>query len=277
MKILIALTSVLLLSLPAQGAGADIQLASEVESVQPGVPFTVGLHVLPQKNYHTYWKYPGIVGLPTSVEWKLPKGFHAGEISWPTPEIVDMSGHPAHGFRRELLLLVVITPPKQILTSTVAISGELAWMACHRECHPGFATRSIELPVNHTSNPIYDRKWAAAIKREREALPQECSLWKVSVESEADANPVVIRVKPSTGASKNPGEVYFFSEDGQITSEPAQRVHRQNDGSYLITGTRSDFSPKGRTTLSGTLVASKGWAEGTLLPAFRVNPAYPSQ
>ena len=49
MKILIALTSVLLLSLPAQGAGADIQLVSEVESVEPGVPFTVGLHVLPQK------------------------------------------------------------------------------------------------------------------------------------------------------------------------------------------------------------------------------------
>ena len=150
-------------------------------------------------------------------------------------------------------------------------------MACHKECHPGFATRSTELPVNHTGNPIYDRKWAAAIKREREALPQECSLWQVSVESEADANPVVIRVKPSKGASKNPGRVYFFSEDGQITSEPAQRIHRQNDGSYLITGTRSDFSPKGRTTLSGTLVSSKGLAEGTPLPAFRVNPAYPSQ
>ncbi|MBG69059.1 MAG: hypothetical protein CMN06_02865 [Roseibacillus sp.] len=277
MKTLISLTSAVLLSLPVQGAGADIQFASEVQSVQPGVPFTIGLHVVPQKNYHTYWKYPGIVGLPTSIEWKLPKGFHAGEISWPTPEIVDMSGHPAHGYRRELLLLVVITPPKKIPTSTIKISGDLAWMACHRECHPGFATRSIELPVNHTSRPTYDRRWVTAIRKEREALPQKSSLWKVSVESSADANPVILRVSPSTGASKNPGQIYFFSEDGQITSEPAQKVHRQDDGSYLITGTRSDFSPKGRTTVSGTLVASQGWAEGTRLHAFRVNPSYPSK
>jgi len=275
MKTLIFLTAILLLSLPVEGAGADIQFVSEVESIQPGVPFTVGLHVVPDKHYHTYWKYPGIVGLPTSVEWQLPKGFHAGEISWPTPEIVDMSGHPAHGFRRELLLLVIITPPEKILTKSVTISGELAWMACHKECHPGFATRSIKLPVNHTREPSYDRKWAAAIKREREALPQECSLWNVSVESNPDGNPVVIRVRPSEGASKNPGEVYFFSEDGQITSEPTQKVRRQKDGSYLITGTRSDFSPKGKITLSGTLVASEGWAAGKPLPAFRVNSAYP--
>ena len=191
MKIPIFLTAIFLLSLPVEGAGADIQFVSEVESIQPGAPFTVGLHVVPDKHYHTYWKYPGIVGLPTSVEWQLPKGFHAGEISWPTPEIVDMSGHPAHGFRRELLLLVVITPPEKILTTSVTISGELAWMACHKECHPGFATRSLKLPVNRTREPSYDRKWAAAIKSERETLPQECSLWNVSVESNPDDNPVV--------------------------------------------------------------------------------------
>ena len=71
MKTLILLTSILLLTPSSKGAGADIQFASEVESIQPGVPFTMGLHVVPDKNYHTYWQYPGIVGLPTSVKWQL--------------------------------------------------------------------------------------------------------------------------------------------------------------------------------------------------------------
>ena len=276
MKALITLAAMLLLSLPLQGAGADIQFASEVEAIQPGVPFTVALHIVPDKNYHTYWRYPGIVGLPTSVKWRLPEGFKAGEISWPAPEIVDMAGHPAHGFRRELLLLVNITPPEKIPTGTITISGELAWMACHKECHPGFATRSIILPVNPAREPKYHRQWAASIKREREALPRKCTLWKVSVESDPDETPVVIRVRPATGASKNPGQVYFFSEDGQITSEPAQKARRQADGSYLITGTRSEFSPQGRTTLPGTLVASSGsWAADKHLAAFRVEPPYP--
>ena len=277
MKTLILLTSILLLTPSSKGAGADIQFASEVEAIQPGVPFTMGLHVVPDKNYHTYWQYPGIVGLPTSVKWQLPAGFRASEISWPVPEIVDMAGHPAHGFRRQLLLLVVITPPEKIPVPTVQITGELAWMACHKECHPGFATRSITLPVNHTGKPRYHPKWAAPIKAEREALPGECSLWEVSVESDPDQSPVVIRIRPTGGASKNPGQIYFFSEDGQVTSEPAQEITREEDGSYLIVGTRSDFSPKGKGTLPGTLVASKGWAAETSLRAFRVSPPYPAE
>ncbi len=279
MKILISLFAALLLSLPlpVQATGADIQFVSEVKSIQPGVPFTVALHILPDKHYHTYWKYPGIVGLPTSVKWRLPEGFHAGEIAWPTPEVVDMAGHPAHGFRRELFLPVVITPPKKLSVSSVTLTGELAWMACHKECHPGFATRSLTLQVNRAREAKPHPRWAAAIERERDALASKTDLWKVSLESQADETPVVIRLRPTTGAAADPGDIYFFSEDGQVTSEPAQKAARQADGSYLITGTRSEFSPENRTTLPGILVASGGWAEGRTLPAFRAQPAYPGK
>ena len=279
MKALISLFAALLLSLPlpVQAAGADIQFVSEVESVQPGVPFTVALHILPDKHYHTYWKYPGIVGLPTSVKWRLPEGFHAGEIAWPTPEVVDMAGHPAHGFHRELFLPVVITPPKKLPGNSVTLTGELAWMACHKECHPGFVTRRLTLPVNRDREIRPHPEWAAAIATEREALPRETDLWKVSIESRPDVTPVLIRVRPRAGAAADPGEIYFFSEDGQITSEPAQKVKRQPDGSYLISGTRSEFSPKKKTTLPGTLVASGGWDRGKPLSAFRAEPAYPGK
>ena len=279
MKALISLFAVLLLSLPlpVQAAGADIQFVSEVESVQPGVPFTVALHILPDKHYHTYWKYPGIVGLPTSVKWRLPEGFHAGEIAWPTPEVVDMAGHPAHGFHRELFLPVVITPPKKLPGNSVTLTGELAWMACHKECHPGFVTRRLTLSVNRDREIRPHPEWAAAIATEREALPRETDLWKVSIESKPDVTPVLIRGRPRPGAAADPGEIYFFSEDGQITSEPAQKVKRQPDGSYLISGTRSEFSPKKKTTLPGTLVASGGWDRGKPLSAFRAEPAYPGK
>ncbi len=279
MKILTPLFLLLVLSapLPVQAVGANAQFVSELESIQPGVPFTVALHILPDKHYHTYWKYPGIVGLPTSIKWQLPKGFRAGEIAWPTPEVVEMAGHPAHGFHRELLLLTVITPPKKLPVNSVTLTGELAWMACHKECHPGFVTRSLTLPVNRDREIRPHPEWAAVIATEREALPRETDLWKVSIESKPDVTPVLIRVRPKTGAAADPGEIYFFSEDGQVTSEPAQKVKRQPDGSYLISGTRSEFSPKKKTTLPGTLVASRGWAGGKPLSAFRAEPAYPGK
>src|SRR5690349_5590369 len=45
----------------------SIELVSEVTSIQPGMPFYVGLHLKHQEHYHTYWRFPGIVGVPTSM------------------------------------------------------------------------------------------------------------------------------------------------------------------------------------------------------------------
>ena len=43
----------------------DIKLVSEVTSIAPGQPFYVGLALPHGEGYHTYWKFPGIVGVPT--------------------------------------------------------------------------------------------------------------------------------------------------------------------------------------------------------------------
>ena len=258
-------------------SGAEVRVVPGVTAVQPGVPFSVALHVLPAKNFHTYWKYPGIVGIPTSVKWTLPGGFRAGEISWPAPKIVDMASHPAHGFHRELFLPILITPPAEITGETVTLSGQLSWMACHRECYPGFAKCELTLPVNRSGQASPHPQWAPAIAREQADLPRESDLWTVTVESLPDTTPILVRLRPTPKSSLDPGEVYFFSEDGQITSEPSQTVTRQKDGSYLISGTRSEFSPEGRSSLPGTLLASNGWNRGRTLQAIRARPAYPTR
>ena len=264
-------------SSPAEKTGAEVRIVPGVTAVQPGVPFTVALHVQPARNFHTYWRYPGIVGLPTSVKWALPEGFQAGNISWPTPKIVDMASHPAHGFHRELLLPIVITPPAEITGESVTLTGQLSWMACHRECYPGFAKRELTLPVNRLGKAKPHPRWAPAIAREQSNLPRESSLWTVTVESLPDTSPILVRLRATPQSNADPGKIYFFSEDGQITSEPPQDITRHKDGSYLITGTRSEFSPKDRLTLPGTLIASKSWNRAGTLPAIRAQPAYPTR
>src|SRR6187551_155684 len=54
---------------PVRAAPLSIELVSEVTSIQPGTPFYVGLHLKHQEHYHTYWKFPGIVGVPTDMAW----------------------------------------------------------------------------------------------------------------------------------------------------------------------------------------------------------------
>ena len=46
---------------------------------------------------------------------------------------------------------------------------------------------------------------------------------------------------------------YFFSDDGQVSSDGKQEFFKQKDGSYLFEIRRSEFSPKSERELSGVL------------------------
>ncbi|NIP92826.1 MAG: hypothetical protein GWO24_04910, partial [Akkermansiaceae bacterium] len=170
------------LAVAGKTPGAQLTLVSEVAAIQPGVPFTVALHIRHQPGFHTYWKNPGIVGVPTSIDWKLPEGFEAGPIRWPAPRIVDMATHPAHGYHRDVLLLTEITPPGRIAASSITLEGRLTWMACSKTCHPGFATRRLTLPVGRDDKAKPDPRWAEAIANERRNLPTSSGLWTVTIE-----------------------------------------------------------------------------------------------
>lgn len=273
--------SLLLLALPSASAadertiGADLALVSSVAAIQPGVPFTAAIHIRHHEGYHTYWKNPGIVGVPTSIEWTLPEGFAAGPIQWPAPEVVDMATHPAHGYHRDVLLLVDITPPMTIAADSVALEADLAWMACARDCNPGFATRQLNLPVTRDSKPKPDNQWAARIDQERRNLPAPSDHWKVTLESKRGESPIRIRVTPTDKHAGDPGEIYFFSADGQISSEPPQTVERLDDSTYLITAERSEWGPDEYDGLPGTLVASGSWVPDKDLKSITAQPAYP--
>jgi len=62
-----------------------VSLVSEVQSIQPGTPFWVGLHMRMAPGWHTYYRNPGDSGLGTVIDWNLPQGFEAGPITWPAP------------------------------------------------------------------------------------------------------------------------------------------------------------------------------------------------
>jgi thiol:disulfide interchange protein DsbD len=259
---------------PEKTIGADLQFVSDVAAIQPSVPFTVALHIHHHEGFHTYWKNPGIVGVPTSIKWTLPEGFAAGPIPWPAPEVVEMATHPAHGFHRDVLLLTEITPPAKLVADSVTLTGSLAWMACARECHPGFATRTITLAVNQAAQATPNPAWTDKIAQERRNLPAPSNAWRATIESKRGESPIRLQIKPANDTAGDPGTIYFFSEDGQISSEPPQVATRQPDGTFLITAERSEWGPKDYSALPGILVASQSWTRKATLRAIRASPRY---
>src|SRR5215210_652509 len=65
-------------------------LAHAPEGVAAGKPLWVGLQIVHQPEWHTYWKNAGDSGLPTQVQWTLPAGVTAGEIAWPVPKKIPV-------------------------------------------------------------------------------------------------------------------------------------------------------------------------------------------
>ncbi|MGD1978875.1 MAG: protein-disulfide reductase DsbD family protein [Akkermansiaceae bacterium] len=236
-----------------KGPGLKVNLVAETATITPGVPLKVGFHIEHFPGFHTYWLNPGMVGMATTLDWKLPEGFTASEIRWPAPENSFMGTYPCHGYERDVTLLVTITPPKTIEAKEVTLTTEAGWMCCARGCFPGFKTLSLTLPV--AGNPVPAPKHQALIEKAEKELPSTNHRLTASLLTKMDAPVIKIRF---AGRKDWPAkDIYFFSNDGQISSEHAQKFEPQPDGSVILTIPRSEFSPEKKTDLPGVLRIGK--------------------
>jgi thiol:disulfide interchange protein DsbD len=256
----------------------EIRLVSEVKSIQPGQPFYVGLALHHGRGYHTYWKHPGIVGVPTGMAWKdLPAGFKAEPIDWPEPEPVLMFQIKAQGYERDVVLPIRITPPANLIAGDVVkLGGKASWMCCNQECNPGFKDLALELPVSSGTEPDFDVEWRGKFERERALRPVESSAWQArATESEKT---IALTLKPLPNAAKisaaSAAKIIFFTEDGLIDSNKPQVVRAAEDGTLTFTLVKADFILGNKPThLNGVLLHPSGWLADGSLRCLRVSPA----
>lgn len=246
----------------------QIALVSEVKTVQPGKPFYAGLHLKHREGYHTYWKFPGIVGVPVSVDWSLPAGWKAGEIEWPEPEQVHMFQIRAQGYHGELVLPVRITPPSDLKAGTkVTLACKAAWMCCGRDCNPDFADLTLELPVGDTG--IVDAKWQPAFAKARAAAPQplNANAWSATA-TRSGKDRVILHLKAKDEAARQQlaavKEVLFFTDDGYIHVDKDQVLRKQSDDTLTLELTVSEYydCKKPPMQLLGLLQSPQGWGKG---------------
>lgn len=182
---------------PVQRPHIEVELVSEVEHVQAGEPFRVGLRMLPEAHWHTYWKNPGDSGLTTEMEWTLPEGASASSIQWPWPERVPMGHLVNYGYGGEHLLPVTITPPDDLAPGEeVPIEVAAEWLVCEETCVPGEAELSMRLPVRAESAPKNDEvaelfAWADERRPESVDWPArfDASGDQLAIQVESDALP----------------------------------------------------------------------------------------
>lgn len=237
-----------------------VTLVSSVTHVQPGTPFYVGLHLVHREGYHTYWKFPGIVGVPTSMDWILPEGWKAEDITWPEPEQVHMFQIRAQGYHGDLLLPIRITPPKDLNPGSKAVlKGKSAWMCCGRDCNPGFNELVLEVPVAATA-PVPEKKWESRFAAALASHPKPIAGW----------TPTAVRTKDQITLTLTPAgpdvpkgkvkDVLFFTDDGLVNADKDQTLERREDGTLVLKLAVSQYADQPLATkLVGVLQSPQGW------------------
>ncbi len=250
----------LVLSARAEVEALKAELISEAAKVAPGETIVVGLHLQHPPGTHTYWKFPGIVGLATRIEWSLPEGVKAGEIQWPAPQKVMMASYETQGYEGETLLMCPITLPATFQERTLVLSAKVSWMHCGKTCHPATDQPfSITLPVgpiaesNIVNLPIFQRF--------RAKIPSAATEWKkISVERKGDK--IILTLEPVL-RERDPlwndhPPIRFFTSDGQVDSDQEQKVRASSEGVIVMTLSASTTGPKNPTTLPGVVEIPTG-------------------
>jgi thiol:disulfide interchange protein len=187
------------------------ELVAEHSAAEPGKALTVALRLKIIPHWHTYWRNPGDSGEPTTLEWRLPPGYSAGPIQWPTPRRLPIGHLLNFGYEDEVLHLVDIAVPANA-SGSVKLSAHARWLVCNPErCIPEDGIVSIELPVGKgAASPQ-----AAAIARTRVALPAKAQGMGFAA-TRNDAG-VELAIDPPPGSA-----TYFPYVQGKIHNAGAQ-------------------------------------------------------
>jgi thiol:disulfide interchange protein DsbD len=207
------------------------QLLSDVQSIQPGQPFFVGLHLVMEPGWHTYWMNPGDSGLPTRVAWKPPEGVSVGPFEWPAPRAFATGPLVSYGYAGEVLLLARVTTPDTLQPGqSLSLGGRASWLECKEICIPGKAEISLSLPVEaRTPQPSAE---AGRFAQARDRLPRDAKGWRLT--AALGKGQLLLTVRPPAGFGPIPVGASFFAEQtGLVEHAGPQKLVRVPGGARL--------------------------------------------
>ena len=146
----------------------EVALVADSQTLVPGRPLLVGVHMKMAEGWHTYWKFAGDAGLGTEVEWTLPEGFRVSGLEWPMPHrFVEPGDILVNGYKDEKLLMARLFPPRDLDQDEVTLTARVSWLICERICIPGEAEVSLTLRVSDQPQPTH----ADLFRKFRDRLP----------------------------------------------------------------------------------------------------------
>ncbi len=219
---------------------ATAELLSTQRHVKAGDEFYLGIELILQKNWHTYWINPGDAGLATEITWELPKGLVAGDVQWPTPGLLSTGDMMNYGYGRRTVYSIPFTATSAFDDSRpVNVIAHVSWLICGDICVPGQA--DINFVLNDADFKKYEKTQEMERNRIQAALdalpaPRDDTQVAASFFISGDKIKFHFSGPGLANVSDNPDLAYFFPKDsGAIEHAEQQQVRKAKDGFYILT------------------------------------------
>jgi len=232
------------------------ELIAAKHGIVAGEAVEVGLHIVPDENWHVYWKNPGDAGMPPKLEWELPPGWSASPISWAAPERIDVPPLTSYGYHGEVLYPLTLTPPGDLKAGDIIeLNAAAEWLVCKEVCLPGKSELSLTLPVvaqGEDELSQHDALFATTRRLLPAPLPDS---WKR--QAVLAARTVAIDFSPEQRWPEDV-TVEFYPDEKGIIDHAAPQVLTRSGESYRLEMVRSPYAQGDPDRLSGVLEVRKG-------------------
>lgn len=249
-----------------------VDLIQEDETVLPGHPFWVALHLELEKDWHVYWKNPGDAGIPLKVEWTLPPGFEVGPLQWPFPEKFTAAEMVGFGYNGEVTLLTQVIPPANLEPGAqIDLQAKINWLVCSAlTCQPGSSSVILPLLIS-AEQPLAKTEYAMIFDKARDKIPQT----HIEVKTIRRHGIVQLEIPQEQGVSQEKIRgVYFFPEEQNVIDhsiDPTVDAESGEVNRYLVNLKGSDEIGAGSSFLKGVLVVHKENGSEESVQAFDID------
>lgn len=145
-------------------AGAHVRvIASGPQDTSPVGDAAIQIRLDP--GWHTYWRFPGEAGIPTTADFAGSTGIDGARLRFPPPQTYSDPYSTSIVYRDEVVLPIDLEAGKTDGSATLRV--HLVFGVCREICVPGEAR--FELPLNATGSDFAARM---AISSARLTLPR---------------------------------------------------------------------------------------------------------
>ena len=219
-------------------------LVADVDAIQPGQKFRVGVLYRIEPGWHIYWKYSGDSGIPTKIQWQFPEGFKVQDLQWPLPQREKEPGDlEVFDYVSEVLLFADIEAPAKLPAEPISIQAKTDWLVCQNLCVPGHAQLSLNLSggANAASGSVQIfQKYASLVPKE---LPAQMKIGFSRVGNDLEI---------SVGGAPAGAPLDFFP----VPPSDAVISHVVRDGNKLTVPIETEVKPIKQ--MDGVLVVGSG-------------------